>query len=154
MKQFCLFLALLLSLKFSYSQCGPEKQFSSVHGYYINKGFGVEAGIWPVENKPIGAFVGMQFVFTSLESLDPNTRTMTVSKSMDPIFYSRLQYRINRFAHATGALGLSGLDRLYSSVGLRFSAPMGSGKNLAVVVDPQITSLGYRLGFGFVVALD
>lgn len=154
MKQLCFAFALFFSFKFSYSQCSPDRPFSSIHGYYINHGFGIEAGLWPVENKPFGAFVGMQFSFSSIESYDPVTRSTSKTRSMDPIFYSRIQYRINRFTHITGALGVNGLDRLYSSIGLRFSAPFGSGKALAMVIDPQITSSGYKLGLGFVFALE
>lgn len=144
MKRVLLLLALVSTVKLSYSQCDPYKTFSSVHGYYVNKGLGVEAGIWPVEKRPFGLFVGSQVFLNS----------GTSENQTDIVFYSRGQYRFNRFVHATGALGINGFDKLYSSLGIRFSVPLSSGRRSAIVMDPQITSLGYKLGIGLVFALE
>ena len=154
MKQLFLFVFFVTSSYFLKAQCSPENTFSTIHGYYVNNGVGIEAGLWPIDKKPFGVFGGMLFLVSDQELYNPITRQQQKSSTLDNIFYARGQFRINRFTHITGLLGLNNLDNLYSSFGMRFSAPINTGRYAAFILEPQATNQGFKVSLGFAISLE
>lgn len=139
MKKLLAVILLSLCLKFGYAQSGNLV----VHPYYLTKGYGVEAGRWPSTDGKLGFFGGM--AFTNNQS----------SSDKDIVFYGKGQFRSSKYVHIVASIGIADLSKLYSGIGLRLAYPFLLKKfPVSVVLEPQLTSLGYKTSAGAVFVLD
>lgn len=114
-----------------------------VHPYYLSKGYGVEGGRWPTADGKLGFFGGV--AFTNNQS----------SSDKDMIFYGKGQFRSSKYVHIVASIGIADLTKLYSGIGLRLAYPFLLKKfPVSVVLEPQLTSLGYKTSAGVVFVLD
>lgn len=137
----------------SQSQCCPKRTLS-VHGFYqTNKTAGIEAGMWPV-NTTFGLFGGAMVNIVEIKEYDSFQKKDVYYNYISPIVYIKGQTRLHRFAHITASTGLIDLNKLYTSAGFRFSIPIDRGKRATTVIEPQITTLGFRTSLGIAYSLE
>jgi hypothetical protein len=152
MKRILLFLIVaIVGIKNTNAQCISEP-FPMLHIYYQTSGVGIEGGMWPAEKGRFGIFGGMLFVTGTETYYNEILKTDLQRGYMDPIFYVRGQISLHRFVHITSALGLRDLSKPYTSAGLRMSFPIDRGKSATFLLEPQLTSMGYKVAAGIAVA--
>lgn len=138
MKKILLIMALVLLVSAAYSQ----SKDLVVHPYYMSKGFGAEVGRWPSADGKFGFFGGVAFA---------NNQS---SSDKDMIFYGRGQYRSSKYVHVVASIGIADLNKLYSGIGLRLAYPFLIKKfPVSVLLQPELTSLGYKTSAGAIFVL-
>lgn len=137
MKRKLIVFILLATVALAHSANAQSKNLSA-HPYYLTKGYGVEVGTWPAKDGSFGVFGGV-------------TNTTNGDGGKDFVMYGKAQFRSSKYVHATAAMGLADLNSLYAALGLRLSYPAAIKKqSIAFVLEPQLTSLGFKTSAGAV----
>lgn len=148
MKKFISIVFLLISLH-SFSQCSDEP-FPTINLSLSTKpSFVFEIGAWGTDANRFGGFGG--FEVSNLPVTNNNEKTKTLY--LESMFFTKGQYRINRYVHITGMVGIVDFEKLVTGFGLRSSIPL-SGGLIAILIEPMYRTDGVRINGGVGISLD
>jgi hypothetical protein len=129
------------------SYCG--ERFPAVVAHIFNKGVGFEAGAWHTEQEKLGFFIGMGVVAQT------EYNDYTKRDEEHPTLYSYIkgQYRITDYVAATGFVGEQDFTNIWYGFGARFYFPLTQQRSSILILEPNMTNIGFKvhLGIGFAI---
>lgn len=150
MKKITFLVTLFTAIVFSanaQSSCG--ERFPAVVVHIFNKGAGFEAGAWHTEEQKLGFSIGMGVTaFTKYNDY-------TKKDEEHPTLYGYIkgQYRITDYLAATGFFGEQDFTQFWYGFGARAYFPLTQNRSSIVLIEPNVTNLGFKihLGIGFAI---
>ena len=150
-----LFILIIFSALEIKAQCDDKFHTTSAQVFVQSGGgAGIEVGAWPSGSSKFGVFGGFMGTTKSEVFYSPSLNKTIKNSYIVPILYLKTQIKLHRFAHITASSGLMDLTKFYSSAGFRFSVPIDRGKRATTILEPQLTTMGFRTSFGIAMAFE